>query len=201
MVVQSSSHNWPTKIYECLKLGSMFASEACCETFFNCRLYCACAVMLAPLGIITCGALVVQQMYFCGLPSPMVRLCWLVLVSILLVKGGGDQQCGGINELDCVCSICLHATLVCQVEVTGFLSSHGVLSCCILIVVGAWLSAGFRVVFWAHEVPMGVAVTPAVILHPPCTSGVVSHCFIAVHCFYKVFNLSILRFYLVAKFF
>ena len=48
---------------------------------------------------------------------------------------------------------------------------------------------------------MGVAVTAAVFLFPPCASGVVSHRFIAVHCLYKVFNLSILCFYLVAEFF
>ena len=45
-------------------------------------------------------------------------------------------------------------------------ASHGVLSCCILVVVGAWLSAGCRVVLWADQVPMSVAVTAAVFLFP-----------------------------------
>ena len=58
MAVQSSSHNCPTDSNECLKLGSMSASQDCGNTFCQCRLYRAYAVMLAPLGIITCGALV-----------------------------------------------------------------------------------------------------------------------------------------------
>ena len=94
------------------------------------------------------------------------------------------------------CHPCLSG--VASVGFSFRVASHGVLSCCISVVVGAWLSAGFRVVFWANQVPMGVAVTATVFVFPLCTSGVVSHCFIAVHCFYKVFNLSILGFYLVA---
>ena len=54
--MQSLSHNWPTEINECLKLGRISASDACLDTFGSRRLYHACAVMLSPLGIITCGA-------------------------------------------------------------------------------------------------------------------------------------------------
>ena len=77
-------------------------------------------------------------------------------------------------------------------------ASHGVLSCCISVVVGSWLSARFRGVFWANQVPMGVAVTAAVLLFPPCVSGAAARCFVAAHCFYEVFDLFILGFYLIA---
>ena len=75
VAVQLSSHNWPTDINECLKLGSMSASDACCETFGSRRLYRACAMMLAPLGIITCGVLAVYGTYCCVTPSPIGQDC------------------------------------------------------------------------------------------------------------------------------
>ena len=68
-------------------------------------------------------------------------------------------------------------------------ATHWVLSCCVAVVVRAWLTASFRVVFLANEVPMGVAVTAAVFLFPTCTFVVAAHAFIAVYCFYEDFDL------------
>ena len=57
MAVQSSLHNCPAASSECLKLSSILASEACRETFGRHKLYHGWAVMLVPLGIMTCGVL------------------------------------------------------------------------------------------------------------------------------------------------
>ena len=115
-------------------------------------------------------------------------------------RGWGSTMLWHKRTLVCMfylptCRPCLSGV---SVGFSFHVASHGVLLCCVSVVVGAWLSAGFKVVFWANQVPMGVAVAAAVFLFPPCTSGVVSHCFIAFYCFYKVFDLSILGFYLIA---
>ena len=90
------------------------------------------------------------------------------------------------------------------VHIVGFafhVATQWVLPCCIPVVVGAWLAACVRVVFGVNQVPMGVAVTATVFLLPTSTFVAVVHRFVVVHRFYKVFDLSIFCFDLVAEFF
>ena len=99
----------------------------------------------------------------------------------------------------------IHVAPVCQVFILSGLPSmlppNGFLPCCIPVVVGAWLAACVRVVFGVNQVPMGVAVTATVFLLPTSTFVAVVHRFVVVHRFYKVFDLSIFCFDLVAEFF
>ena len=61
------------------------------------------------------------------------------------------------------------------VHIVGFafqVTTHGVLTCCVPVMVGAWLAAIFRGVFGANQVPMGVAVTATVFFLPASASVV-----------------------------
>ena len=80
------------------------------------------------------------------------------------------------------------------VHIVGFafqITTHAVLTCCIHVMVRAWLAAIFRHVFGANQVPMGVAVTATVFFLPPSACVVVDQCFGVVHRLYKIFDLLI----------
>ena len=94
-------------------------------------------------------------MYCCGFPSPRARLWGLVPVSIILVKGGGGSTL--LWHKQTILSMFYMPT--CRPSLSGVASvgfsvhvaTHWVLMCCVAVVVGAWLSAGFRVVFLGQQ--------------------------------------------------